>query len=47
MSRSPGVRLAVAAGLTLVLLVPFALLAVLIVGQWAPLHTLDAGAPPP
>ncbi|HEX8343136.1 MAG TPA: phosphatase PAP2 family protein [Actinoplanes sp.] len=42
MSRSLGVRLAVAAGLTLALLVPFALLAVLIVGQWAPLHTLDA-----
>ena len=41
MSRSLGTRLAVAAGSALALLVPFALLAVLVVGQWAPLHTLD------
>jgi undecaprenyl-diphosphatase len=42
MSRSLGVRLAVAAGLSMSLLVPFALLAVLVVGQWPPLHSLDA-----
>src|SRR3954470_14876745 len=42
MPRSLGLRLAVAAGLSLLLLVPFALLAVLIVGEWEPLHHLDA-----
>lgn len=39
--RSLGLRLAVAAVLAVVLLVPFALLAALIMGSWAPLHTLD------
>ena len=42
MSRSLAARLAVAAGLALALLVPFALLAVLVAGQWGPLHSLDA-----
>src|SRR3712207_4363755 len=42
MSRSLGTRLAVASASALALLVPFALLAVLVVGQWAPLRTLDA-----
>jgi undecaprenyl-diphosphatase len=42
MSRSLAARLAVAAGLALALLVPFALLAVLVAGRWGPLHSLDA-----
>jgi membrane-associated phospholipid phosphatase len=40
--RSLGLRLAVAAVLAGVLLVPFALLWALVAGSWAPLHTLDA-----
>jgi undecaprenyl-diphosphatase len=39
--RSLGLRLTVAAVLALVLLVPFALLSVLIVDNWAPLRDLD------
>ena len=41
--RSLGLRLAVAAVLAVVLLVPFALLWALVAGSWAPLHALDAG----
>ena len=41
--RSLGLRLAVAAVLAVVVLVPFALLWALVAGSWAPLHTLDAG----
>jgi undecaprenyl-diphosphatase len=36
-----GLRLTVAAVAAFLLLVPFALLAVLVVGEWAPLHRLD------
>jgi undecaprenyl-diphosphatase len=39
--RSLSLRLTVAATLALALLVPFALLAVLVVGDWPPLHRLD------
>jgi membrane-associated phospholipid phosphatase len=42
--RSLGLRLAVAAVLAVVVLVPFALLWALVAGSWAPLHALDAGA---
>jgi len=38
---SLGVRLGVAGAATLLLLVPFALLTVLVVGNWDPLHELD------
>jgi membrane-associated phospholipid phosphatase len=38
---SLGVRLGAAATATLLLLVPFALLAVLVVGNWGPLHDFD------
>ncbi len=38
---SLGLRLGAAAAAALLLLVPFALVAVLIVGDWAPLHDLD------
>jgi undecaprenyl-diphosphatase len=38
---SLGVRLGVAGVLTPVLLVPFALLAVFVAGDWAPLHAMD------
>lgn len=41
--RSLGLRLAVAAVLAMVLLVPFALLWAFVAGDWAPLHGLDAG----
>ena len=41
--RSLGLRLAVAAVLAVVVLVPFALLWALVAGSWAPLHALDAG----
>ena len=41
--RSLSLRLAVAAVLSVVLLVPFALLWALVAGNWAPLHVLDAG----
>src|SRR3954451_10596618 len=37
-----GLRLTTAAVLAIVVLVPFALLAVLVVGGWAPLHDADA-----
>jgi membrane-associated phospholipid phosphatase len=37
-----GLRLTTAAALALLLLVPFALLSVLVVGNWTPLHDLDA-----
>jgi undecaprenyl-diphosphatase len=40
--RSLGLRLAVAAVLAMVLLVPFGLLWALVAGNWAPLHGLDA-----
>jgi undecaprenyl-diphosphatase len=39
--RSLGVRLGVAGVLAPVLLVPFALLAVFVAGDWAPLHAMD------
>jgi undecaprenyl-diphosphatase len=39
--RSLGLRLTVAATLAVALLVPFSLIAVLIVGDWTPLHDLD------
>jgi membrane-associated phospholipid phosphatase len=41
--RSLGLRLAVAAVLAVVVLVPFALLWALVAGSWAPLQALDAG----
>jgi membrane-associated phospholipid phosphatase len=41
--RSLSMRLAVAAVLAVLLLVPFALLWALIAGSWAPLHALDLG----
>jgi membrane-associated phospholipid phosphatase len=41
--RSLSLRLAVAAVLAVILLVPFALLWALVAGNWAPLHGLDAG----
>jgi membrane-associated phospholipid phosphatase len=37
-----GLRLTTAAALAFLVLVPFALLAVLVTGDWAPLHELDA-----
>ncbi|HET6530111.1 MAG TPA: phosphatase PAP2 family protein [Actinoplanes sp.] len=40
-NRSLGVRLGVAGVLAPVLLVPFALLAVFVAGDWAPLHEMD------
>ena len=40
--RSLGLRLAVAAVLATILLVPVALLWALVAGRWAPLHALDA-----
>jgi membrane-associated phospholipid phosphatase len=40
--RSLGPRLAVAAVLAVLLLVPFALLWALVAGSWAPLHAIDA-----
>jgi membrane-associated phospholipid phosphatase len=40
--HSLSLRLTVAAVLAVVLLVPFALIAVLIAGDWTPLHNLDA-----
>ncbi|MFF5174102.1 phosphatase PAP2 family protein [Micromonospora sp. NPDC000089] len=40
--RSLGLRLALASVAAFLLLVPFALLAVLVVGAWPPLHDLDA-----
>jgi len=39
--HSLGLRLGVASAAAIVLLVPFALIAVLIVGDWAPLHDID------
>ena len=39
--RALGLRLAVAAALTIVLLVPLSLLGVLVVGNWPPLHAVD------
>jgi undecaprenyl-diphosphatase len=39
--RALGLRLTVAAVLTIVLLVPLSLLAVLVVGNWPPLHSVD------
>jgi membrane-associated phospholipid phosphatase len=39
--RALGLRLAVAAVLAIVLLVPLSLLAVLVVGNWPPLHSVD------
>jgi undecaprenyl-diphosphatase len=39
---SLGLRLGVAAAAALLLLVPFALLAALVVGDWGPLHDLDS-----
>ena len=39
--RALSLRLTVAATLALALLVPFSLLAMLIIGNWAPLHDLD------
>jgi membrane-associated phospholipid phosphatase len=38
-----GMRLTTASVLALLVLVPFALIAVLVTGNWAPLHDLDAG----
>ncbi len=40
--RSLGLRLGVAAVLAVLLLVPFALLAAFVVGDWGPLHAADA-----
>ena len=40
--RSLGLRLGVAATVAVVLLVPFALLAAFVIGDWAPLHSADA-----
>jgi undecaprenyl-diphosphatase len=40
--RSLGLRLAVAAVLAMILLVPFALLWALVAGSWEPLHAVDA-----
>src|SRR4051812_22028647 len=39
--QSFSLRLGVASAVALVLLVPFALIAILIVGDWAPLHDFD------
>src|SRR5829696_7503452 len=39
--RALGLRLAVAAALAIVLLVPVSLIAVLVVGNWPPLHAID------
>ncbi|GGL15409.1 phosphatase PAP2 family protein [Mangrovihabitans endophyticus] len=41
--RSLGLRLAAAAALTLAVLVPSALLSIWVIGDWGPLHHLDAG----
>lgn len=42
LDRSLGLRLGVAAGLAVLLLVPFALLAAVVAGGWAPLREADA-----
>ena len=42
LDRSLGLRLGVAAGLAVLLLVPFALLAAVVAGGWAPLRDADA-----